>query len=267
MTSKKIANLPTGKAGSKKQIVKSKTKKASSQPALPRGRQLVARSSNASSLSAPMYDVKGAKHGTFALPSAVFGAKINKILMAQAVRVYLANQRQGNANTKSRGEIDLTTAKWYRQKGTGRARHGAQSAPIFVGGGVAHGPRIKDYSLSMPQKMRKAALLSALSLKAKDGEIKVLSGLSKITPKTKDMDQVIKKITESKKNKTKVLLVTSAAPKDLENVYRAGRNLKNMEILNAKLLNTYAVLKYKNLIFMKESIDILAPSNGVKRTK
>ncbi len=219
----------------------------------------VSKTTKAGSLSAQMYDSKGAKAGSYALPKGVFGAKINQPLMAQAVRVYLANQRQGNAHTKSRGEVILTTAKWYRQKGTGRARHGAKSAPIFVGGGVAHGPKPKDYSLSLPQKMRKAALYSALSLKAKDGEIKVLSGLSKITPKTKDMNQVIKKLTD-KSGKAKVLLVTSAAPKELENVYKAGRNLKNMEILNARLLNTYEVLKYKNLIFMKESIDILGGS-------
>lgn len=213
------------------------------------------------SLSAPMYDVKGAKNGSLALPKEVFGAKINQPLMAQAVRVYLANQRQGNASTKSRGDIILTTAKWYRQKGTGRARHGAKSAPIFVGGGLAHGPKPKDYSLNLPQKMKKAALYSALSLKAKDGEIKVLSGLSKIEPKSKQMSSLIQKVTDSKKISAKVLLVTSANPKDLENVYRAGRNIENMEILNARLLNTYQVLKHKNLIFMKESIEALG---GVK---
>ena len=225
------------------------------------------------SISAPMYNVRGAKNGSLALPKEVFGVKINQPLMAQAVRVYLANQRQGNASTKSRGDISLTTAKWYRQKGTGRARHGAKSAPIFVGGGVAHGPKPKDYSLNLPQKMKKAALYSALSLKAKDGEIKILSGLSKITPKSKEMFALIQKVTEDKEYKAKVLLVTSANPKELESVYRAGRNLKNMEILNAKLLNTYEVLKYKNLIFMKESIEVLAAStsnvaqaNAVKRS-
>lgn len=229
-----------------------------------RGTRATPGTSATSKLSAPMYDIKGAKNGTFALPSAVFGAKINQPLMAQAVRIYLANQRQGNAHTKSRGEITLTTAKWYRQKGTGRARHGAKSAPIFVGGGVAHGPKKRDFSLNFPQKMKRAALYSALSLKVKDGDVKVLSGLSKITPKTKIMDQIIKKITAEQKGlpagrqgKAKVLLVTSAAPKELENVYKAGRNLKNMEILNAKLLNTYEVLKYKNLFFMKESIEVL----------
>ena len=218
------------------------------------------------SLSAPMYDSKGAKNGTFALPKEIFGAKINQPLMAQAVRVYLANQRQGNATTKTRGEVSLTSAKWYRQKGTGRARHGAKSAPIFVGGGVAHGPKVRDFSLSMPQKMRKAALISALSLKASEGDIKVLSGLTKIEPKTKIMAGVIRKITADKKRKSKVLLIASSSPKEIGNVYKAGRNIRNVEILNANMLNTYEVLKYKNLFFMKESFEVLAASNAVKRS-
>lgn len=256
MPSKKIANSKT------KVAVRKTAVQTSAKTAAVRG-----------SLSAPMYDAKGAKHGTFALPKEIFGAKINDVLMAQAVRVYLANQRQGNASTKSRGEVTLTTAKWYRQKGTGKARHGAQSAPIFVGGGVAHGPKLKDYSLNLPQKMRKAALLSALSLRAKDGDIKILSGLSKIEPKTKSMFALVKKITDDKKGFAKVLLITNASPKDLDNVYRAGRNIENMEILNARLLNTYQVLKNKNLLFMKESVEVLAAStsnvaqaNAVKRS-
>lgn len=248
MPSKKIAN-------SKEQIANSKTKKVSSQ-------KLVVRSSRASSLSAPMYDSKGAKNGTFALPKEIFGAKINEPLMAQAVRVYLANQRQGNAVTKTRGEVTGSTRKIYRQKGTGRARHGGSRAPIFVKGGIAHGPKLKDYSLNMPQKMRKAALFSALSQKLIDGEIKVLSGLSKIEPKTKNMDGLIKKLTEDKKNKTRILLVTSASNKDLQNVSRAGKNIKNVEIMNAKMINTYEVLKHKNIFFMRESVEVLV--GGIK---
>lgn len=206
-------------------------------------------------LSVAMFDIKGAKDGTAILPKEIFGAKVNSAIIAQAVRVYLANQRQGNANTKSRNEITLTTAKWYKQKGTGRARHGAQSAPIFVGGGVAHGPKAHDFSLSMPKKMKKAALISALSQKAEDGDINVLSGLSKITPKTKEMAALFNKVFENKK--TTVLLVTSAPSKELDNVYKAGRNIKNVKIVNAKLLNAYEILKYKNLLFMKESLDVL----------
>ncbi|TXG78636.1 50S ribosomal protein L4 [Candidatus Dojkabacteria bacterium] len=213
-------------------------------------------------LSAVMYDTKGASAGTFSLPKEVFGAKINNVLMAQAVRVYLANQRQGNAHTKSRGEITLTTAKWYRQKGTGRARHGAQSAPIFVGGGVAHGPKAHDFTLSLPKKMRRAALISALSQKAKDGEITILSGFEKVEPKTKAMSEVIAKITADKKRKSKILVIASNTPKNMPNIYRAGRNIKNVDIISADLLNTYEVLKHKNLLVMKESIEVL--SGGVK---
>lgn len=216
------------------------------------------------SLSVAMFDIKGVKAGTATLPKEIFGAKVNSALIAQAVRVYLANQRQGNANTKSRNEITLTTAKWYRQKGTGRARHGAQSAPIFVGGGVAHGPKAHDFSLSMPKKMKKAALISALSQRAIDGDIKVLSGLSKITPKTKEMSVLFGKVIENKKSN--VLLVTSAPSKELDNVYKAGRNIKNVKIINAKLLNAYEVLKYKNLVFMKESIEVLTSQSGEKRS-
>ncbi len=209
-------------------------------------------------LNAPMFDVKGAKAGTFALPKEVFGVKVNNALMAQAVRVYLANQRVGSAVTQTRGEVTGSTKKIYRQKGTGGARHGGKRAPIFVKGGVAHGPKLRDYSLSMPQKMRKAALLSALSQRANDGDIKVLSGVTKIEGKTKNMHQLISKVTEDKKGKGRVLLVTSAAPKELPNVYRSARNIGNVEIVNAKLLNTYEVLKHKNLLFMKESVEVLS---------
>ncbi len=231
-------------------------------------RKVAAVSVRSGSISVPMYDSKGAKSGSFALPREIFGAKINSVLMAQAVRVYLANQRQGNASTKTRGEVRGSTKKIYRQKGTGGARHGSKRAPIFVKGGINFGPKPRDYSLNLPQKMRRAALISALSQKAKGGEIKVLSGLVKIEPKTKGMAILIKKVTDDKKRKDRVLLVTSANPKELSNVYKAGRNIENVEILNAKLLNTYEVLKHKNLLFMKESVEVLsAPSNGVKRAK
>jgi large subunit ribosomal protein L4 len=239
----------------------SKTTKPAVKKTAVKKAETVKATSKVAGLSVPMYDAKGVKAGSFDLPKEVFGAKINDALMAQAVRVYLANQRQGNAHTKSRGEVSLTTKKWFRQKGTGRARHGAQSAPIFVGGGVAHGPRKHDFSLNMPQKMRKAALLSALSMKAKDGEIKVVSGFTKIEPKTKLMNQVVEKITEDKKGKSKILLITSANPKELPNVYRAGRNIKNIDIMSANLLNTYEILKHKNLLLMKESVEVIAGGN------
>ncbi len=222
--------------------------------------------SSSGKLSVPVYDSKGAKAGSISLPKEIFGAKINQALMSQAVRVYLANQRQGTAATQTRGEVTGSTKKIYRQKGTGNARHGGKRAPIFVKGGVAHGPHPKDYGLSFPKKMRKAALISALSMRAESGDIKVLSGLTKLEPKTKMMNGLLTKISDSKSKKNSVLIVASDVPKKLPNVYRAGKNIQNVQITSANLLNTYEVLKYKNLLFMKESLEVLAPLNSVKRS-
>ena len=147
-------------------------------------------------LKISVYSTAGKVLESMTLPKEVFDAKINNNLMTQAVRVYMANQRRGTVKTKTRGEVKISTRKIYRQKGTGRARHGAKSAPIFVGGGVAFGPRQRDYSLKLNQKSRKAALFSALSSKLKDGEIKIVTGLEKLEPKTKKMADVLKYLLE-----------------------------------------------------------------------
>lgn len=204
-------------------------------------------------LTVDVYDVTGKVVEKVSLPAEIFGAKVNRDLMVQAVRVYLANQRAGSASTKTRGQVQGSTRKIYRQKGTGRARHGGVRAPIFVHGGTAHGPHPRDYSLALPKKMKKAALFSALSSKLRDGEIKFVSGLSKITPKTRDMASVFKNLVLDGK-KRKVLLV---ANDDLENVARAARNLPGVSYTSSDRLNTYDVLNYKTVLFMKESIESL----------
>jgi large subunit ribosomal protein L4 len=205
-------------------------------------------------LKQSVYDTKGKVTGTLTLNKEIFGVKVNKILIAQAVRVYLANQRRGTVKTKSRGEVNKTTKKVYRQKGTGRARHGAMSAPIYVGGGVAFGPRPRDYSMSLPQKMKQAALFSSLSAKVLDGEIKVLTGLEKLEPKTKLMAEVIKNLSLENKNK-KLLLVISDSSK--ENIKKAGRNIKGLNILDAKQINTYEVLNNKGIILVKDALEAI----------
>lgn len=204
-------------------------------------------------LTVDVYDVMGKVSEKVSLPEEIFGAKVNRNLMAQAVRVYLANQRAGSASTKTRGEVRGSTRKIYRQKGTGRARHGGARAPIFVHGGTAHGPHPRDFSLALPKKMKKAALFSALSSKLKDGEIKFVSGLSKIEPKTKEMESVLKHLALDGK-KRKVLLV---ANDDLENVTRATKNLSGVSYTSPYRLNTYDVLNYKIVLFMKESVESL----------
>jgi len=207
-------------------------------------------------LKQSVYDTKGLSADTITLPKEIFDAKVNNPLMAQAVRVYLANQRRGTVKTKSRGEVKISTRKIYRQKGTGRARHGAASAPIFVGGGVAFGPRQRDYSLSLNQKMKKAALFSALTTKLNSGEIKIVKGFEKLEPKTKLMAGAFNSLALGEK-KMKVLFVTPKPTKDFEGVVKSARNIKGVSILAANLLNTYEVLKSKNIVLMKESVDSL----------
>lgn len=203
------------------------------------------------SLKIDMVDMAGKAAGSIELPKELFGAKINSVLMAQAVRVYLANQRMGTAFTKSRGEVTLTKAKWYRQKGTGRARHGAQSAPIFVGGGVAHGPKPRDYSLSLSKNMRQAALASALSTKVSSGDVAVIAGFEKVE-KTSAAAKALSYMGYSKKGSMLLVL-----PEHNEKLFKATRNLVGMHVMPASLLNTYEVLQAKKIVLMKETVDVL----------
>ena len=204
-----------------------------------------------------VFDIKGTITGKISLPEEIFGAKVNEKLVAQAVRVYLANQRQGNASIKTRGEVRGSRRKIWRQKGTGRARHGDKYAPIFVGGGIAHGPRPKDFSLKMPKKMKRRALFGTLTSKLKEKQLLVVSGLEKIRPKTKEMlkmSENLKLKTKNNKLKVKTLLIV---PKKAKNVILAGRNLENLAFCQADLLNPYQVLNAKKLILMKEAIQVL----------
>ena len=205
----------------------------------------------AGGLTMDVYDVKGKIAGKVSLSKEIFAAKVNPVLMAQAVRVYLANQRKGTASTKTRGEVTASTRKIYRQKGTGRARHGGISAPIFVGGGIAFGPKPKDYSLSLPKKMKRLALASALTSKVKDGAIMVVEGLEKLEPKTKKMYRVITSILGEKAKSPKTLLVL---PGKVESVQRSARNIEGVTIRPANLLNTYEVLNSSRLLFMKDAL-------------
>ena len=208
------------------------------------------KSSPHQNLKIDVYDIKGKVVEAINLPKEVFGAKVNKSLIAQAVRVYLANQRRGSASTKTRGEVAGSTRKIYRQKGTGRARHGSLRAPIFVHGGIVFGPKPRDYSLKFPRKMKKAALFSALSAKVKDKEIKIIKGLEDLMPKTKLMADVLKKLELT----NKVLLVL---PEKTENISRASRNIEGVSTTLADQLNTYEVLRNKMLLFTKKSIESL----------
>ena len=139
-------------------------------------------------------NMNGEEVKTIELPASIFDAKVNVGLMHQAHVRQQANARRGTHKTKSRGEVHLSTRKIYRQKGTGRARHGDRKAPIFVGGGVAHGPRPRDYSLKMPRKMRLAALRSALTVKAQEQSLVFVDELSLDQTQTKLMVGVLDRL-------------------------------------------------------------------------
>lgn len=204
-------------------------------------------------MSAQVFNLKGVVAKSMTLPKEIFGEKINESLMTQAILIHLGNQRSGTAHSKTRGEVTGSTRKIYKQKGTGRARHGGITAPIFVGGGVAHGPRAHSFTKKLSQKMKQKALFSSLSQKQKEGAIKIVAGLGSVALKTKDMAKSFNKIGLSKES---TLLVLSL-DKSMENAKKSSRNIPKVSILPASQLNTYEVLKHKNILFAEEAIQLL----------
>lgn len=208
-------------------------------------------------LKTDVYNIQGEVVGKTSLPAEIFAAKVSPQLLSQAVRVYQANKRAGTHNTKTRSEVAGSTRKIYKQKGTGRARHGSITAPIFVGGGIAHGPHPKDYSLILPQKMKKIALFGVLTDKLQNNALKIVRGMENIELKTKKMNGVLAnlKLIPSKGKNANILLVTS---QNIKNINLSGRNIPYLTIENAKLLNIYEVISHKNVLFMEEAVPVLA---------
>ncbi len=202
-----------------------------------------------------IYNLQGKSTSKMSLPKTAFGLEDNPQLLAQAVRVHLSNQRRAGAKAKTRGEVRGSRIKIWRQKGTGRARHGDRYAPIFVGGGVAHGPSGEaNFKKRLPKKMKVKALAVALSIKAQEKEIRVITGLEKIGGKTKEMANFLKLLTKKEKitKKTpKFLLIVS---EKMEKVFQAGRNIPNLEISLAQNVNTYQVLNNDLVLLNKEAI-------------
>jgi large subunit ribosomal protein L4 len=195
-------------------------------------------------------NMAGERVGEVELPTEVFEAPINTALMHQALVRQLANARRGTHKTQSRGEVSRTKAKWYRQKGTGRARHGSRNAPIFVGGGVAHGPKPRSYRKKMPRKMRHAALRSALSAKASETQIVVLDKLQMEQPKTRDLVELLERLGVS--DSALVLL-----PDKNETVEKSARNIPDVKTLQASYLNVRDLLSYGTVLMPLDSLEII----------
>lgn len=201
-------------------------------------------------MQVPVMDMNGKQVSTIDLPADIFEVEVNVGLMHQAYVRQMANARLGTHNTLTRGEVRMTTAKMYRQKGTGRARHGARSAPLFVGGGIAHGPKPRKYTKAMPKKMRRGAIRSALSALARDSQLVFVDKMSMSAPKTKEMRAVLEKLVGD--NSALVLL----AEADL-NVEKSISNLPKARYLRANYLNIRDLLQYNRVIIPLDALEVI----------
>jgi large subunit ribosomal protein L4 len=195
-------------------------------------------------------NASGAKVEEIELRDDIFGIEPNRPIMHQALVRQQANARQGTHHTKTRSEVRGTGAKWYRQKGTGRARHGDRKAPIFVGGGQAHKPKPRDYSQKMPRKMRRLALRSALSVKAAAEQVIVLDELSFEQPKTLELLELLDNLEVA--GSAVVLL-----PEQNENVEKSARNLPDVKTLRANYLNIRDLLGHNYVIMPKAAVSMI----------
>lgn len=202
-------------------------------------------------MKADLYDSTGSKKGSVDLNATIFGAKINEDLMHRAVVMRQANARNPIAHTLTRGEVNMTTAKAFRQKGTGRARRGAKSTSLLRGGGVTHGPRnTANFSKDMPKKERRLALFSSLSAKTKASDIFALESFESKEPKTKVFVDLLKKLPAAKK----YLFVIPTKNDVLE---KSASNIPNVKTILANYLNPYDVLNAEKICFVSESLKTL----------
>ena len=197
--------------------------------------------------TAVLYNMQGQKVGDVELSSALFGAEVNKAVLHETVVNYLANQRQGTQSTKTRTEVSGGGAKPFRQKGTGRARQGSTRAPQWIKGGVALGPKPRDYSYSINKKVKKLAMVSALSAKAQDECVMVIDDLKMDEIKTKAIADMLKAMGVAEK----ALIVTNEMEK---NVYLSARNIEGVKASYVGMLNVYDVLNHDKFIVAKDAI-------------
>ena len=197
--------------------------------------------------TAVLYNMQGSKVGDFELSAALFGAEVNKAVLHETVVNYLANQRQGTQSTKTRTEVAGGGAKPFRQKGTGRARQGSTRAPQWIKGGVALGPKPRDYSYTINKKVKKLAMVSALSAKAAEGDVMVIDNLKMEEIKTKAIADMLKAMGVE----NKALVVTNEMEK---NVYLSARNIEGVKASYVGMLNVYDVLNHDKFIVAKDAI-------------
>ncbi|GAB4026095.1 MAG: 50S ribosomal protein L4 [Candidatus Microgenomates bacterium] len=199
-----------------------------------------------------VYSISGQPQGSWELDLKILG-KLNPTLLAQALRVYESNSHQGTSSTKTRGEVSGSTKKIYRQKGTGNARHGAKYAPIFVGGGIAHGPKsIRPDNLKLSKAMRRRSLASAILTKLNEKSVSGLTDLKKASGKTSAAATLLATVAGHPKNK--VLVITKYAQPLL---FRMVRSLQGVTIKRSSLINAYDLIANDHIVTTKSAYDAL----------
>lgn len=201
-------------------------------------------------LSIPIFNSKGKEVEKYTLDKGLFTGEVNKKVLYQAILMYNANQRQGTASTKTRGEVSGGGKKPWRQKGTGRARAGSIRSPLWRGGGVVFGPHPRDFHYDIPKRIKTEAFLSSLNSKFVEDRILCIDSLDIDEPKTKHFKQVV----DALRLKGKSLFILDDID---EKVKRASRNLQNVRIRNYRDFNTLDVLLCDNIVFLKRALEKL----------
>ncbi len=198
--------------------------------------------------TAKLFEKDGTEKGSAELPDGLFGCEVNEKIVHEAVVAYLANQRQGTASTKERSDVRGGGKKPYRQKGTGRARAGTIRSPIFRGGGVVFGPHPRDYRVDLPKKVKRLALRSALSARAAEGQVAVISEPDITEPKTKTFAEVLKKMNRVNE---KVLFVISEPN---EAIVKSARNIPRVKVMLGRMLAAYDVVWADRIIITENAV-------------
>lgn len=199
-----------------------------------------------------LLDLKGNKKKDIELNDLVFNINPNKTVIYEAIKNELANRRQGTSSTKTKAEVRGSGAKPYRQKGTGRARVGTKQNPVWRGGGVAFGPKPRDYSYAIPKKMKKLAYRSILSLKNKEGNLKVIENFKIDSGKTKEMNNIFASLL--KEEKSSLVLSNN---EDTLPIKRAGRNIAWLKCLSFNRMNAHSLFYSKNIVVTEDAVNEL----------
>jgi large subunit ribosomal protein L4 len=197
-----------------------------------------------------VYNLNKQGVGEIDLSDSVFDATVSESLLYEVLKAQLASQRKGTSSSQTRAEVSRTKRKLYKQKGTGSARHGSRKAPIFVGGGTAHGPKPRDFSYRPPRKMRIGALKGALSLKLREGQLLVVQNFELDEIKTKKLAAVLDKLQVNRG----ALIVDG---KENEKLRLSARNLENHSVLTPEGVNLYDLLRHEHLILTQTAVQAL----------